>query len=123
MIPRCIKQKKLEDKVDKLSTYSTEEQVIGTWTNGKPIYRRYIEVDCYTSGDTIYTHNSNIDNLVNIYGSCYVANQTTIKRVFPYVAGTENFKCSSYNSKIITFTSNWDNSKFFGVIEYTKTTD
>lgn len=110
-------------KKDEGEVYSTVEQVIGKWIDGKPIYRRYIEVACNTSGDTVYTHNSNIDNLVNIYGRCYVANQTATKRVFPYVTGTENFKCSSYNSKIITFTSSWANSKFFGVIEYTKTTD
>lgn len=122
MIPKCIKQKQLGEQVDKMSTYSTEEQVIGTWIDGKPIYRRYIEVDCNTSGDTTYTHNSNIDNLVNIYGQCIIANQT-IKRILPYISNSGNFKFSSYDNQTITFTSSWDNSKFFGVIEYTKTTD
>lgn len=40
MIPKCIKQKQLEDKVDKLSTYSTNEVRIGTWIDGKPLYRK-----------------------------------------------------------------------------------
>ena len=35
-------QDNIEDAIEEKQTYSTEEQVIGTWTNGKPLYRKVI---------------------------------------------------------------------------------
>ena len=44
-------QQKINGSFKENNTYSTEEQVIGTWIDGKPIYRKVIALgqfsDCY----------------------------------------------------------------------------
>ena len=59
------------DKVD-FTTYTTEEQVVGKWINGKTIYRK-----CYTGTITITANtrvnvdlepNSDIENIINVGG-------------------------------------------------------
>ena len=62
--------------------YSTDEQEIGTWINGKPIYRKVIVIDNPSSGMTFSI--ANIDEPINaswkqMYGSdtlcfCYGEN-------------------------------------------------
>ena len=71
MIPKCIKQKQLEDKVDKLSTYSTEEQVIGTWIDGKILYRKTILYNGSMSNDLFIEHGiENIYDVINVFDLC-----------------------------------------------------
>lgn len=58
------------DGIDNKFNYSTEEQVIGTWINGEPIYRLVVE---YTLGDAINTYKDvvtipNIKQMINAYG-------------------------------------------------------
>lgn len=48
-------------------SYSTEEQVIGTWIDGNPIYRKVITVN-HTNGEFEYVTALNIDNVIKIYG-------------------------------------------------------
>ena len=36
--------KNIVNKVDNKFNYSTEEQMIGTWIDGKPLYRKYIDI-------------------------------------------------------------------------------
>lgn len=50
--------------------YSTEEQVIGTWIDGKPLYRKVVNVNNITIRDYDYTHNiANIFEIVQCRGS------------------------------------------------------
>lgn len=51
------------DDLDDLNTYSTDEKVVGTWIDGKPIYRKTIVqrlTDATQAGSYLYNHN--IDN-------------------------------------------------------------
>jgi len=48
--------------------YSTEEQQIGTWIDGKPIYRKVIVAASITAGLNTITAPSNIDTLVTLRG-------------------------------------------------------
>lgn len=126
MIPKCIKQKQLEDKVEKLSTYFTDEVRIGTWIDGKPLYRRVVtgtlpEPD--TGGSNwIYLFN-NVSNLVNIYG-------TIDKRPYnAYSILRNNLYILALDFAILANSIAYRNlgyvvdSKFEITIEYTKTTD
>ena len=47
--------------------YSTEEQVIGTWIDGKPIYRQTISFEVTTSNNIRYVIKE-LDTLVKLYG-------------------------------------------------------
>ena len=47
-----------------LNTYSTEEQIIGTWIDGKPIYRRVLKASASTLPVSIDTGATNIEDLI-----------------------------------------------------------
>ena len=52
------------EKLKMYSTYSAEkEQVVGTWIDGKPIYRK---VFTFTSTTSFATNINNIDNLIKM---------------------------------------------------------
>lgn len=105
--------------------YSTNEQVIGTWVDGKPLYRKVININSlpnsanknYATGLTHGTH-----SIKNFYG-CYTNGQ--------YEIGINEYSGSNYIRTVIAFasniqiTTNSDKSSYSGfvVIEYTKTTD
>lgn len=56
--------------------YSTTETKIGTWIDGKPIYRKVLSGTIGSSGYTSVTHNLSIESVINIKGFCAVLNQT-----------------------------------------------
>lgn len=49
------------DYINKQNSYSTEEQVIGTWIDGKPLYRRTYIIN---AANDLYTGISDLDNLI-----------------------------------------------------------
>ncbi len=130
MIPKCIKQKQLEDKVDKLSTYSTEEQRIGTWF-GKPLYRKVV---VYKNSDIIgaYGTITNIEILHKIsnLNQCVNASLFTDSYRFPIfyglntverAAGITSVDNTKINLRIINDT--WGPKTWYITLEYIKTTD
>lgn len=58
----------LKDYLDKKTVYSNEEQVIGKWTNGKPIYRKIVSGTVPESNyyPTVATGITNLDEVVSI---------------------------------------------------------
>ena len=58
----------LQESVNK---YSTDEQIIGTWIDGKPLYRKVIEGTLSApdiSGGTWFRVVANVHKLINVYG-------------------------------------------------------
>jgi hypothetical protein len=120
------------DYVNKLHTYSTTEQRVGTWINGKPVYRKVIESELTGTGQKNIAHNiSNIDNVISVTGTIRIG---TTKEWFlsPMSAPTDavpNYGISiqSINdTNIIYFigAQMGGNTKYAKtIIEYTKTTD
>ena len=51
MIVQNEKSKKVKLSTIKNQEYSTEEQVIGTWIDGKPIYRKVMSLQSSTAGE------------------------------------------------------------------------
>lgn len=55
-----------------INKYSTNEERIGTWIDGKPIYRKVVVLTSFSAGETIVNHNiSNIDKIINVSGFAY----------------------------------------------------
>ena len=55
-----------------LEHYSTTEQIIGTWIDGKPIYKKTILQNTFTAGESEINHNiSDVERIVNISGIAY----------------------------------------------------
>lgn len=111
--------------------YSTEETRIGTWIDGKPLYRKTISFTIpYVGGtDSSYTYDnavSNVDTLAFVYGSWlnYGNNERSSLIYRGSTAESIWFKSLLYGSQIIFGVSNMNDARS-GVITlgYTKTTD
>ena len=74
-----------------LYNYSTEEQVVGTWINGKPIYEKVINVENFIIGDNEIPL-ENLDTIINYSGSLILTDYANYKRVFPYIQNNNTSK-------------------------------
>lgn len=103
-----------------MDTYSTEEQIVGTWVDGKTIYRKYIEL---ASGKTVYSLSSNnIETVVKLE----MYEKESSGNIIPlnFYNGSDTFTFCLYNktSKCIEIVTT-RSLAHYGIIEYTKTTD
>lgn len=108
----------------KLNKYSTNETRIGTWINGKPVYRKII-TSTTPSSSTVATVGtiSNTDLVINLYGYLTAGNNQRIPLNFVYNAE----QCSLYkegNNIMCRITAaSYQSKSCIIVAEYTKTTD
>ena len=103
-------QDNIEDAIEEKQTYSTEEKRIGTWVDGKPLYRKTIIYTGSMSANVQIAHNiSNFGELVNYFGSQYSSN--TYKPLPTiYVPNVSNYGVSLYlvdNSKCEMVLGTW----------------
>lgn len=111
----------LKDYLDKLTVYSNEEQVIGKWTNGKPLYRKIVsgnvpESDHYP---TVATGITNLDEVVSI---SLVLAYGDNRQYFSSVK-YNNYYLSKENDNKITIVAPVIEGDATFTICYTKTTD
>lgn len=112
--------------------YSTSEQLIGTWIDGKPLYEKTIPISSYPSQaytDTYYPHNiANIDIIVDWEGKARFSNGDTLKLSHSLVQSTYSNEydftgtVTKTDIKIKVGTNRSSVSGEF-TIRYTKTTD
>lgn len=113
--------------------YSTEETRIGTWTDGKPVYRRVVELTtpssissntlCYSTNEFII-----VDKLTGFYGFMHDANGNDSDINTLGELGTDKNKCRTYLDTDRGIYMNVNSSFFINrpcwiVVEYTKTDD
>ena len=110
---------------NKLSTYSTDEIRIGTWIDGKPIYRKVYIENNPTTGEWAYINTDNTYN-IKMYKGFY---QRTNNRLDALSVGREDAMpliCTIRNNqieyKIDSIYASGKISVYF-ILEYTKTTD
>lgn len=115
---------------DRGEVYSTEETIIGTWIDGKPLYRKvYTKVlTGAVSKDILVADLSSLN-----IGTCIFINAIIQKNNSANHQGTINKlpECSYFESKIIDTKlyvvvyeyTEWLNSLTTCILEYTKTTD
>ena len=110
-----------------MGTYSTEEQRVGTWIDGKPIYRKVVDTGTLpnSTGKQI-THNiSNVDQVINIKGYAY---RSTDNVCLPLPHATyDNTAITCYADRtkitIVTYATRSNFTTSYVALEYTKTTD
>lgn len=117
------------DYVNNLNTYSTEEQIVGKWADGKPIYRKVLYYTNLARGYNQKTHDiSGFDKLIKVYGTWN--DNTDGQQPFPcnvpdgnpaYGLGIGNFNATRFG--IIVGTSRATTNNLYLILEYTKTTD
>lgn len=106
-------------------TYSTTEQKIGIWLDGKPIYKKTIVVNSLTGSAAFYTDTS-IDNIVNIYGLATYSNNDKNKHQLGAYANTNFYSLiqwASNESKLYYYGNGYNGQKAWVTIEYTKIID
>lgn len=115
-----------EAKLDNLINYSTTEQVIGTWIDGKPLYRK--TVDCGLGPNAgrkdVPTGISNPDLVVNLYGfSVDRGLCTPINNARPDNSAATNGAYFENGNIVIRTGVDRSLATFYITVEYTKTTD
>lgn len=115
--------------IDNAQEYSTEEKIIGTWIDGKPIYRKVIDFGSLPAeqGTKYINHNiSNVDKFTNITVIGYEGENAFC---IPHVGNAWMFAEASYsmrvNSTQVGIYVSKDRSMQTAIftLEYTKTTD
>lgn len=107
--------------------YSNDEQIVGEWIDGKPIYQKTIDCGALSNKSTkTVAHNiANIDKIVYIDGFTVEGNSTF---PLPYVHdldATLNINLAINKTNISILNRGRDCSGFVAwvTIQYTKTTD
>lgn len=109
--------------------YSTTEQVVGTWTDGKPLYRKVINIGALPSSATQVNYPHGISNLERIYlfdGIAYgKADGSHNGFVLPYTINSSTLVGVYWDGTNITVATTLDRSGYIGlfIVYYTKTTD
>ena len=109
------------NEVNNKFNYSTEEQVIGTWTNGKPLYRKIVFGNVPQSNyyPTVATGITNLDKVVSI-SLCLAYGDN--RQYFASVR-YNNYYLSKENDNQITIVAPEIEGDATFTIYYTKTTD
>lgn len=118
------------DKIDELTTYSTNERVVGEWIDGKPVYEKIIDVPMPSTANTMENtpHNiANIDTLVSYFAFDVYPNGTIVP--MPTYLWTTGGQSASFYASLdktnINILCGADRTGHIGrfFIRYTKTTD
>lgn len=115
-----------------VNNYSLEEQKVGTWIDGKPIYQQTIKntmPTVTTNGQFVsksIDFNHNIDFVVKLEGILIDGSKLSIP--LNVDVGNNTFNCIFYsvNENSINVRQNlitWNNCDMYITIQYTKTTD
>lgn len=111
--------------------YSTDEQVVGTWIDGKPLYEKtlhFTKTGKISAGFDVSDIILEIYNLKSVDGYfIYTFATDNIIATVPYgryFAVYTNTTNNTYTATVYSdFTSNTADFEFFITIQYTKTTD
>jgi hypothetical protein len=115
----------IDERLDKISTFSEEEQVIGTWIDGKLVYRKFIiGTTPSTAGSWVGMAkiSDDIDTLILLNG--IVKSSATISTTIPkYESGSYNINLQTLNGTLRIWQNGYNNVPFVIVAIYTKSTD
>ena len=109
--------------INDLNSYSTSEIRIGTWIDGKPIYRKVYKITQIPSLNTVTSldiSSLNISRCIKLRGWTYSSSFGYIDMYF--YNNDYNYAHLGSNSTIF-YKRGYDASEIYFVIEYTKTTD
>lgn len=111
-----------------LDVYSTTEQRIGTWTNGKPLYRKVITGTKVSGTELAITVDNNLDEIVMTYGGRLIRTDLNRGYAIPVYESSNVYvrvelKQDTKQIAIVSSTGQYSNGNVSIVVCYTKTTD
>lgn len=110
--------------INDLNTYFTTEQRVGTWIDGKPLYRITLATTSPSQVDNWKVlYSGNVKAIIS-YGG-YMVGSTTTNWAFPLNTTNDNFWFTTQNGgiRMATNASGYLNKNIYVWFEYTKTTD
>lgn len=115
---------RLQEEYEELSnTYSTREKKIGTWINGKPVYRKVIDIDSITLSEGANTIEHGISNLEAVVRMDFMLRYTNDNWYYNW----DMYGNITIGYSVITINSNTEYANYFNdghiILEYTKATD
>ena len=110
--------------------YSTSEQIIGTWIDGKPLYRRVYDATSPSSIDTtttVLTLDNSVGTMIKLYGMLYNTS-VPLSVPLPSVLSNDNYFRLTFNPTTKEVQMGLHNSSYTScnckiIAEYTKNTD
>ena len=106
--------------------YSTNEQVIGLWTDGKPLYQKTFFSTISATGNQLLADISGL-NVDQYYLEAAYIQVSNASIPMGYVQGVANFyayvRTSDNTIRAVTSTTAYIGEKVVAVLNYTKTTD
>ena len=124
--------RELNEKIDSLENYSTEEKIIGKWIDGKPIYRKVVYINnLANNGDKNVPCNIGANVIDQMIKHDVVWYDSTDKSWFsgkrwdsPSIYIAYNYSTTGDYVWIRSVGTNWSarTSKAYAIFEYTKTT-
>lgn len=109
--------------------YKTDEKVIGTWIDDKPIYRKVITQNFDLSSNEQLTVNLNTLNVKTFINARIIMDTENFTSIDHSAASTGNFvekwffRKNSDNNTVMIYTSVAMKGTCYIILEYTKTTD
>lgn len=108
---------------ESLDVYSTEETRIGTWIDGKPIYRKTIDGEIANAAAVWSlipgTDTMAIEAIIHVYGYVKAADRSGLI----YIPNADSYCKLATGGLYFSSSVNQSNTKLVLTIEYTKTTD
>ena len=86
----------IDKYINRVTSYSTNETIIGKWIDGTNVYRKVVNIDSYTvqanrhSRIGLYSLPGDIKNIINISCTLKVGSSTAWKRVVPFMNFGDN---------------------------------
>lgn len=100
---------------DMENVYSTQETIVGTWSNGKPIYRKVFGGLSFGGTSNAWTDTgATLTNVAQLIRVTACASSALIPPL--------GFRINSNKLQYYSVTASWNNS-YNVIVEYTKTTD
>lgn len=114
----------LETKVNSGHVYSTEEKVVGTWIDGKPIYEisyYATSIPASSSASTILGTISNVDKMITINGSWKWQGDVDVQPIGNR-GGSKGWTDVLMQNNEVKVASNVGCEYLTAILQYTKTT-
>ena len=121
-------KQKLNEILDNSMVYSTEENLVGIWIDGKPFYKKVLTISNLSIKDgTTYAHGiENINEILPMTCGRMLYGNNTPYYIYPLVAHSGAILAATINPTNIIWVGNdsWGTSHtHVFIIYYTKTTD
>ena len=101
--------------------YLTDEQIIGTWIDGKKLYQKTVTF-AVSTGWTVFAHSiANVDSIFMTEG--FVKNSSGATRMIGGSTGDSDLFCAVEKTNINIYNSDSNSTSATVTIRYTKTTD